>query len=293
MEMTLTAELVADARSEVGEGPVWDGSSSVLRWVDVLAGILHTYDPATGVDSALDLHEPVGFVAERASGGLVIGTPRGFIALDPDQGVLTMLAEVEADDPATRMNDGKVDPTGRLWAGTTGDGASPSGTLYRFDPDGTVTPVLSGVTVSNGLAWSPDGATFYYIDTPTTGVDAFDFDACSGAVANRRRLVDLPSSEFGFCDGMTVDADGHLWVATWGTGTVRRFAPDGSPDVVVSVPVTQPSSCTFGGSDLGDLYITTARYEMTPEALALEPVAGGLFRCRPGVTGLPMTPFAG
>jgi sugar lactone lactonase YvrE len=285
-------ELVVDAHAELGEGPVWDSVRGILYWLDVLAGHLHVFDPRTGLDRVLEFGEPIGSVAPRTSGDLLLATPRGFVVADPDNGVrTTVLAPVEADNPDTRMNDGGVDPAGRFWAGTMIDGTAGAGTLYRLEPDGDVRPTVTGVSISNGIGWSPDGRTMYYIDTPTGGVDAFDFDVATGAATGRRRVIDLSTSDVGSPDRLAVDAEGFVWVATWGSAAVRRFAPDGVPDAVVTLPVTAVSSCAFGGADLGDLYVTTATYGLTPDERRAQPSAGGLFRCRPGVRGQPVPPF--
>jgi sugar lactone lactonase YvrE len=286
-------ELVVDAAAYVGEGPLWHPGEAVLYWLDVLESRVHRFDPASGADRVFQLDEMPGSLAVRASGGLVMATPRGFVAFDPDTEVRTLLAPVEQDDPKTRMNDGKVDPAGRFWAGTMGDGTEPIGSLYRLDADLSVQRMLSGVTISNGLGWSLDNRTMYYTDTITKTVDAFDFDLDSGSIENRRVFIDLTTADVGSPDGLAMDDEGCLWLATWGSGAVRRFAPDGSPLTVVDVPVTATSSCTFGGADLGDLYVTTATYELTAAQLEESPHAGGLFRCRPGARGMPIAEFVG
>ena len=164
--------------------------------------------------------------------------------------------------------------------------------MYRLDADHRLTKVLTDVTISNGLGWSPDQRTMYYIDSPTYRIDAFDYDVTSGAVSNRRRLVEIPRA-WGLPDGMTVDEEGFLWVAFWGGSAVRRLAPDGRVDATVRFPVTQVTSCAFGGPDLSELFVTSARSGLTDAALSEQPLAGGLFRVRPGVRGLPSPPFAG
>jgi sugar lactone lactonase YvrE len=203
------------------------------------------------------------------------------------------VADVEAAVPETMMNDGKCDPGGRFWAGTKDvEGRRPLGSLYRLDADRTVVRVLSGVSISNGLGWSLDRRSMYYIDSPSHGVDVFDFAVEDGSVSGRRRLVDLPE-EWGLPDGMTVDAEGFLWVAFWGGSAVRRISPDGRVVSVVSLPVSQVTSCAFGGDDLSDLYITSARNGLEADQRREQTFAGGLFRLRPGVAGLAEVPFAG
>lgn len=285
MAMSDTCELVLDAHAELGEGPIWDASTKTLLWVDLLRGQVHRFDPATRVDDCLELGQPVGAAAVRAAGGLVLALRDGF-AVKAD-GQLQWIADTERDKPQNRMNDGKCDPAGRFWAGTMALDSMPgAGSLYRLDPDHTVTRVLDGVTISNGLGWSPSNDTMYFIDTGQQGVDAFDYDHATGNVRNRRRLVDIPKDS-GVPDGMAVDADGYLWVALCFGWAVHRYAPDGSLDQIVELPVSLVTSCAFGGPDLTDLYITSGRLGLSDEALREQPQAGALFRYRPGVAGLP------
>jgi sugar lactone lactonase YvrE len=286
----LAAELVLDAHARLGEGPFWDAATSRLGWVDILQSAVHRFDPVTGEDLAVDVGQHVGAAVPRAGGGLVLAVAGGFALLD-DGGTVTPLADLTK--PGMRMNDGKVDPRGRFIAGSMAYDESPgAGSLYRLDPDRSVHVLVEGVTVSNGLAWTADGGTLYYVDTPTRGVDAFDYDLDSGAVANRRRAFTIPE-EHGFPDGMTIDDEGHLWVAFWGGWAVRRYAADGTPLAVVELPVSQVTSCAFGGADGGDLYITCATpTEADGAGDTPQPHAGGLFRCRPGVTGPAATPAA-
>jgi len=287
------ARLVLDAHARVGEGPVWDARSAALVWVDILAPAIYTYRPSDGSTSALGLDHDVGACAPRQDGGFVLALDDGFALLDPGSQSPRLIAPVEADDPTTRFNDGRCDPRGRFWAGTMAyDERAAAGALYRLDPDGRVERVLDGLTISNGLDWSPDGRLLYFIDTATGGIDAFDYDAETGAIAGRRRLVTIDQND-GWPDGMTVDAEGHLWVALWGGWSVRRYAPDGRLEQVVRLPVAQVSSCAFGGDELDDLYITTAADGLGPEALRAQPHAGGLFHCRPSVKGRPANLYAG
>jgi sugar lactone lactonase YvrE len=187
------------------------------------------------------------------------------------------------------MNDGEVDPSGRFWAGTMELGAAPGrGSLYRLGPRGEVTRVLAGVSISNGLGWSPDERTLYYIDSPTQRIDAYDYDRSSGAIANRRTVAEIDPAS-GLPDGLAVDAEGCLWVALWGGSSLHRYTPDGRLDRAVALPVSQVTSCAFGGPDLDELYVTSAWVGLEER----EPAAGGLFRLRPGVRGLPARRFAG
>jgi sugar lactone lactonase YvrE len=216
----------------------------------------------------------------------------GFYAL-PEEGELELIAAVEADDPTTRFNDGEIDPQGRFWAGTMGWHAEPeAGSLYRLDPDGTVTTMLSGVTISNGLGWSPDGGTMYYVDTPTMRIDAFDFDPASGDIADRREFVTIREGG-GRPDGLTIDSEGAIWVATWPGYGVHRYLPDGTLDAIIPLPVSNVSSIELGGPDLRDAFITTAWELLTEEQHAAQPLAGSLFHTRVEVPGQPRVLFAG
>ena len=280
-----------DAQADLGEGPVWDAASRRLLWVDITRGLVHRFDPATSSDERFDVGRPVGAAAPTASGSFALAIEDGFALLDPTTGRVETVASVAA--PHTMMNDGKCDPRGRFWAGTKdAESDRPIGSLYRMGPDRAVVEILTGIAISNGLAWSPDERTMYYIDSPTYGIDAFDFDPATGDVAKRRRLVDLPRG-WGLPDGMTIDEEGCLWVAFWSGSAIRRLDPGGGVRTLVRLPVSQVTSCTFGGEDLGDLYVTSARIGLAPDQLATEPQAGGLFRLRPGVRGLAAAPFRG
>jgi sugar lactone lactonase YvrE len=289
----LTAELVLDAHARIGEGPVWDDVSATLVWVDIMGNAVHRFDPTTRRDQALDVRQPVGAVAlRRASSGLVLALRDGFGLLDESSGRVELVAPIEGDVPTNRMNDGKCDPLGRFWAGTMAlDERSAVGALYRLDADFQAQRMLTGVSVSNGLDWTSDGRQMYYIDSPTLGVDVFEFDVAGGSLGERRRLITISPGE-GAPDGLTLDAEGGLWVAVHGSGTVRRYSPDGHLDRVVRVPAAMVTSCAFGGADLGDLYITSMSLGMSEQASRAQPFAGGLFCCRPGVFGVPARRFA-
>ena len=289
----ITAELVTDARATLGEGPVWDDREQCVWWVDILGESIHRTDPGTGQDDLIHVGQMVGSLGLRQRGGLVAAVRDGFVAVDPGSGRIERVADVEADRPSNRMNDGKVDPQGRFWAGTTDIDHRPGlGTLYRLDADLTVSPMLADVTISNGLDWTADGATMYFIDTPTQQVDRFSFEPSTGAISDRRRAVSIRPSA-GSPDGMTLDAEDHLWVALWDGWAVERYAPDGNLELRVEVPAAQASSCTFGGLDFDLLFITTARKEFPVGGNPDQPHAGGLFVCRPGVRGRPAHRFAG
>jgi sugar lactone lactonase YvrE len=290
---TVVADLLVDAHATLGEGPVWDDVAACLWWVDILEGVVHRTSIETGDDQRITVGQYVGAVAPRAAGGLVAAVRDGFALFDPASARLDLVAELQDDARTLRMNDGKVDPGGRFWAGMMAlDHRPGAGTLYRLDADLTVHPMVGGTSISNGLDWSPDARTMYYIDSTPRRVDRFDYDAASGAIANRETLIAVREGA-GFPDGMTVDADGFLWVALWDGWGVERYAPDGRLDRRIDVPAQQASSCAFGGPDLDLLFITTAQEGFPPGGKPDQPHAGGVFVCRPGVRGRPAFRFAG
>lgn len=281
----MQAECVLDVRCGLGEGPVWDGREGLLYWVDIMAGRVHRWAPASGLVETMEAGEPVGAVALGEDGGLVCALQSGFAAAERFGGELRRLAGYEGASPEIRMNDGKCDGAGRFWAGTMAFDYRPeAGALYRLDAQGRVERVLEGVTISNGMDWSADGTRMYYIDTPKRTVDVFDFDEETGAISNRRAVIEIPD-EAGWPDGMTLDAEGRIWVALWGGGAVRCYSPEGKLEEVIEVAAPQTTSCCFGGGDFSVLYITSARDGLTEEQLAAAPQAGGVFAVRPGVRG--------
>ncbi|MBW3536952.1 MAG: SMP-30/gluconolactonase/LRE family protein [Actinobacteria bacterium] len=291
--MEPSVEQVTAAGAVLGEGPVWDDRYEVLWWVDITGRRLHRFDVATGVDESRELPVEVGAVVPRTAGGLVFAQPDGFAAFDWTGGPGEHFAAVEAKDRSTRMNDGKCDARGRFWAGTMAyDFAQGAGALYCLEADRTVRKALGDVTISNGLAWSSDASTMFYIDSAEATVDAFDFDIEAGTLAKRRSIVRVPEPD-GIPDGMAIDSEGYLWVALFGGGAVHRYSSDGRLDTVLTVPAPQVTSCAFAGPDLADLYITTAAHGYTEAERADYPVAGALFRCRPGVAGAAVGAYAG
>ena len=292
--LLMEAELVLDAKTALGEAAIWHARAERLYWVDVEAHRLHVFDPADGSDRQYELGLPPGTVVPRASGGLMLALGQGFAAFDLQTGRLSPWASPEKDRPGNRFNDGKCDPAGRFWAGSISlareEGAA---SLYCLLPDGSVRTMLEHVTNSNGIAWSPDRTTMYYIDTSTRRVTAFDYDLESGRIANPRTVITI-APERGKPDGMTIDAEGMLWIALWDGGCVARFDPrSGAALTSVSVAARRVTSCALGGPNLDDLYITTARIGLSEADLARQPHAGGLFRARPGVRGMPAFEFAG
>ena len=283
-------DLVVDSRLSLAEGPVWGSSSNnSLYWVGILDGTVHRFNTATNVHDRWETGQPVGSLAIRKSGGLLLAMQDGFATMDLDTSVIDLVAPVEFENKGQRMNDGSCDSMGRFWAGTmsAGDAVLGSGSLYRLDADGSVTTHLRGITISNGIGWSPDDSIMYFIDTPTRRIDACDFNATDGNIINRTPLVEIPSGS-GSLDGLAVDEEGCIWVAVWGASEVRRYSPLGEHLSSLKLPVTAPSSCAFGGSNLDILFITTARISLTPEEILAQPTAGGVFAANVGVRGCPV-----
>ncbi len=285
--------LAYEAGAELGEGPVWDAVRQRLVFVDIPRGDVHVFDPATGAARIVRATPPVSAVVCTQAGDWLIAAGRGIRRLDPDTGRETPLVEAEPESRATRMNDGAVDPQGRFWVGSMSTvRESGQGTLYRFDPDGSLHTMLTGVTTSNGIDWSPDGRLMYYVDTRTLRIDVFDFDGATGAIAGRRPFVDL-AGETGRPDGLIVDGEGGVWVALWEGGAIRRYDARGRLDRTVTLPVTCPTKCAFGGPSLEDLFVTSASAPLDAETRRAQPWAGALLHLRPGVAGKPASLFAG
>lgn len=297
--MGVTAWACSDEAAELGEGPRWDAHAGHLLWVDILGETVRTATAAADgrltTTAAFSIGRPVGAAApyrDRAD-GWILAAGQGFARLAAD-GTVTVLAEPEATQGGrTRMNDAACDPRGRLWAGSLAFDASPgAGSVYVFDLDGSVRTALRGVTISNGIGWSPDEGTMYFVDSGPGTVDAFAFDAATGAISDRRTVIRIDPGD-GVPDGLTVDDEGCLWIAIWGAGEVRRYAPDGCPLISVSVPASQPSSCCLGGSDGRTLFITTARTGLPPGWSGREPDAGRVHATRVDVAGPPLRPYRG
>ncbi|WP_031079507.1 SMP-30/gluconolactonase/LRE family protein [Streptomyces sp. NRRL S-118] len=272
--------------ARLGEGPTWDAARGRLVWVDILGARVHTYDPGSGRRTVMATEQHVGAAKPRTAGGLVVNLRDG-IGLYDEDGTFRWL--VRGPVRGRRGNDAAVAPDGSLWAGTMRyDEAPGGGSLTRIAPDGSASSVFPDVSVSNGTGWSPDGTRMYYIDSPTRRIDVCRVDPDGHRVLDRRPLVTVEPGA-GFPDGLTVDADGCLWVALWDGGRIRRYTPEGKLDTTVELPVRRPTSCAFGGPGLRDLYITTARTG-PPRP---HPLSGSLLVLPDAGTGLAGTPFAG
>lgn len=287
--MDTQVSCVFEGRNTLGEGPLWDAATKRLYWFDIKQSRLHWGIPATGEQGLWELPCRASAAAVRARGGLLMATERGVMDFDTATGELILRWALEAE-PGFRSNDGKIDVRGRFWWGTMDDdGGKRPGVLYRYDPDGTCTPVVDGIHIVNTVSCSPDGGTYYLADSAKQVIWAYDMDE-AGKLSNRR---DFAVIEHGGPDGSAVDAEGCLWNAQWGAWRVVRYRPDGAIDRVVEMPVEQPSSCAFGGPEMTTLYVTTAREGLSDEALAGQPLAGGVLAFETGVRGLVLPSFAG
>lgn len=281
----------------LSEGPRWHEERQELLWVDILGRQVHR--GTIGADGGIERLETftvdrhVGAVAPATGGGYVLAAGQGFLFLD-DSGEVHELAQPERGRTDVRMNDGACDPQGRFWAGTMAYDESPgAGTLYRLELDGSCTTVLEGMTISNGIGWSPDGTTMYLNDSGTASVYAFDFDGSTGAISDRRTVVHIDQPSV-VPDGLTVDEQGGIWVALWGGGAVNRYEPDGTLQASVELPVERATSCAFGGPNRDILFVTTARVDLDETDLARQPEAGRVFAIDGlGIRGLPCLPYRG
>lgn len=296
----MRAELILDAKATLGEGPAWDSKTQTLYWLDILEKRIYS-----GTRILAELDDLICCLAPRKDGNLILALSgaegrSSFVDFDlfgQTQGRLdssqqTVLAALSDAERATnRFNDGKCDPAGRFLAGSMDmNEKDPNGALYSFDGK-QVTRLLDGITISNGLAWSVDYKTFYYIDTPAREVKAFDYDLVTGQIANPRMAIYIPES-LGWPDGMTSDTDGNLWIAIWGGAQVTKWNPNtGTLLEQIPVPALHTSSCVFGGKDMNELYVTSARVGMSEAELKKYPLSGGLFKVITNVSGMPTFEF--
>ncbi|MEM6631060.1 MAG: SMP-30/gluconolactonase/LRE family protein [Bacteroidota bacterium] len=286
----MTAELLfhLPGVQKLSEGPVWDHRTSLLWWVDIHDKKLYRYNPETGNHTPFSIDQYVGAAVLRSEKGLVLALERGFYLFDEETGSLSHLSDPEPDLPSNRFNDGKVDPGGTFWAGTMDNSEQAiSGSLYSLEPQTlTFAKAFSGVSISNGLAWTADSNTFYYIDSPTQRVDGFDFDLASGILSKRREVLRFEQS-FGTPDGMCIDTEDNLWIAFWEGSKVACFDPrTGKQLAQIDIPTQRITSCCFGGAEMDTLFITSAAKEG-------DSLGGAIFSAKPGVTGPPTNFFAG
>jgi sugar lactone lactonase YvrE len=288
----LTAvELYYEAGAALGEGPRWDPRTNELHWVDIERGEIHRLEHDTRRHHCVSVGQSVGAAVPLRNGDGWIAGLRDGVAIVGRDGRVVESVPVDAARPRHRMNDGACDTAGRFWTGTLDEDHGPaSDALYRVDHDLAVESVVTGIGLSNGLAWSPDDATMYRVDSALGSVFRCDFDAASGTRGAEEVLAVIDAAD-GEPDGITVDRDGFVWVALWDGWALRRLSPSGDVDAVVQVPVARPTSCTFGGPDLDTLFVTTARIGLAQDALREQPWAGHILSWTPGVSGLPLTFF--
>jgi sugar lactone lactonase YvrE len=292
--MTESLKLAVDVKATLGEGPCWDALNQVFYWVDVEQMKLHIHDPKTQTNRFIQFLQKVSAVVPRASGGVILAMQNGFYSLDLETEVLTAIMDPEAEIAGNRFNDGKCDAVGRFWAGTMSVTDDPEqGALYCLDSDHSCRMAADHISVSNGIAWSPDNQIMYYIDSLTRQVAAFDYDLSTGSASNKRVVITIPE-DGGLPDGMTSDEEGMLWVAQWDGWQVARWNPHtGELLEVIRVPVAKVTSCSFGGDHLDILYITTASVDIGPEGDPEQPLAGSVFAIKTKVKGAPTFAFAG
>lgn len=295
MMQTFTAWPILREEAIVGESPVWSPHEQALYWVDITGQKIHRFHPSNGTNETFHLPEPVTALALRSRGGLVLSLKKEFATFDLESQQLEYLGDPENDKPDNRFNDAKCDRQGRFWAGTMGNvhWDAPTGALYRLDPDGTITCHQTDVICANGMGWSLDSRTMYFTESFRYAIYAYDFDASTGAISNRREFASLDQKSGGFPDGLTVDAEGHVWSVHNAIGKVVRYDPAGQIERTIELPVPRPCGCAFGGENLDILYITTARETLTPEQIARYPLSGSLFAAEPGVCGVPEACFNG
>jgi L-arabinonolactonase len=284
-------EHIVACQNIVGEGPLWNAKEQAIYWVDIDGKKIQRYFHETRKYEVFDMPIKICLMAFRTKGGMILGAEDGFYFWDPSTKKLDFISHPEKGKTEARFNDGKVDRKGRLWAGTmTYQGATSS--LYRMDADLSIRQMESGVTISNGVGWSPDNKIMYFVDSIRYVIYAYDFDFEKGTISNRRVFVQLTES-FGIPDGLTVDSEGYVWVAIYGGWKVMRYAPSGKVADEITFPVSKPSSCIFGGKNYDELFVTTISENLTAEDKLKQPLAGDLFVIKPGVRGIPEPDFAG
>ncbi|MFA9559133.1 SMP-30/gluconolactonase/LRE family protein [Evansella sp. AB-rgal1] len=292
--MQYEVELVVDAKATLGEGPCWDEENQLLYWVDIEGKNIHEYNPTTNENRSIIVEKMVGAIVLRKQGGAIVATENGFHFLNLKTGETEEIHDPENHLPNNRFNDGKCDPYGRFWAGTMDRYATKGkGALYCIDNNLIVSQKLDNVGISNGLAWSPDHSFMYYIDTLTKSVVRFDYDWKTGEIGNQKEVIRIPDGD-GLPDGLTIDSEGNLWVAHWGGAKITNWNPvTGELLETISIPALNVTSCTFGGKDLDELYVTTARTGTDEKTLEDFPHAGGVFKVKTVKKGIKTYRFHG
>lgn len=283
-------ERVGDTVDRLGESPVWSQTDNALYWVDIRGPHIRRFDAAGGAVKSWEMPSLVGSIGLVDTGGLIVALRDRIMRFDPASGALTLFADAANTEPNLRFNDGRVDRQGRFWAGTMNDVTrAPVGELFRIGSDARLAAALDGVRCPNSLCWSPDGRRMYFADSDLRTIFVYDFDAASGTPTGKRVLVGIEGPAVP--DGCVVDAEGYLWCALYGGGKIVRYDPAGRVDREIITPLSQPTSCCFGGADYRTLYITTASQRLSEEQLREQPLAGALLRLELAVAGLPESVF--
>lgn len=291
----MQSQIIIDAKATLGEGAIWDYEKKVLYWIDITGKEVHIYDPSVNKDKCIAVGQMPGTVVPRKNGGLLVALQNGMHFLDELSGELRFIVNPESHLPGNRYNDGKCDPAGRFWVGTVSLNCDipGAGSLYVLDNKMEIIRKLTSLTIANGIAWSLDYNLMYYIDTPTSEIWSFRYDLQSGGIWDKKTVISIPEKD-GFPDGMTIDEDGMLWVALYGGWKVARYNPiNGKKLEDIQLPVSNVTSCAFGGENLDELYITTARLDLGRNELISQPLAGGVFMAKPGTKGIPCCKFSG
>lgn len=273
-------------QNQLGEGPIWDHTNQQLYWIDIELGTIHRYTPSTKTHHHWTMPDKIGSIALHQDGGLLVALFKGLIHFDPNTETLTTLADILANDEPVRFNDGSCDRAGRFWVGTADvDANRPIANLHRY-LGGKHAPIIDkGFIISNGIGWSPDNRTMYLADSEDSTIYHYDYDINTGEISNRRTFRQVPTEE-GLPDGLTVDAEGYIWSAHWHGWRITRYTPDAQIDKIIKIPAPHVTSCCFGGPDLKQLFISTARVMLTDTELAEYPQAGDLFILNTEVAGL-------
>lgn len=287
-------ECALAVKDKAGECPVWNAAEGILYWTDVLGKRIHRFDPNSGSHEIFTIGLNVSAIGLRAAGGLILATWEGLTFWDDTSQEVNIFANPPSEREGSRFNDAAVDRNGRFWAGAWGGmrNLDPTNRLYRLDPDGSIHTMEVGIIISNGIGWSPDNQTMYFTDSPRREIYAYDFDLASGSIENRR-IFAKSHEDKGEPDGLTVDREGFIWSARWDGWKITRFDPFGVIEKEIPLPVQRPTSCTFGGSDLEDLYITTVSTGLTDEEKAKQPLAGDLLKINVGVKGIEEPSYLG
>ncbi|MBF0194728.1 MAG: SMP-30/gluconolactonase/LRE family protein [Magnetococcales bacterium] len=289
----LQVDCVCESEAQLGEGPVWSKSEGVLYWLDIKNRQVFRYHVDNGQQDCQKVEPLISCIVLRRAGGLFAATHEGIGLFDYSKGTVAISNRFNTEPEGNRPNDGKCDSAGRFWLGSMDDAETkPTGNLYRFHGDGAVVKVLEGVVISNGIGWSPDNKIFYFTDSVNRAILAFDYSANSGSLQNPRVFAHI-KKEHGYPDGLAVDVEGGVWSAHWDGWRITRYTPDGNIDRIINMPVPRPTSCAFGGSDLMDLYITSASIGLTGQQLAKAPLSGSLFCHKPGIAGLAVGEYNG